>query len=79
MPEPSRSQLAATDQVTQSVVCAPPSGYGAAASEKGEGGAMKLVSFAAGSEERLGLLAGEVVVDPLLASGNRAMFASALA
>jgi 2-keto-4-pentenoate hydratase/2-oxohepta-3-ene-1,7-dioic acid hydratase in catechol pathway len=40
---------------------------------------MKLVSFAAGSEERLGLLAGEVVVDPLLASGNRAMFASALA
>ena len=30
---------------------------------------MKLVTFAKAGEERLGLLAGDVVVDPLLASG----------
>ena len=40
---------------------------------------MKLVTFVRGGEERLGLLAGSVVVDPLLVSGDRALFASALA
>ena len=39
---------------------------------------MKLVTFAKAGEERLGLLAGDVVVDPLLASGEQATFANAL-
>lgn len=39
---------------------------------------MKLVTFLKSGEERLGLLAGDSVVDPLLASGSRDMFASAL-
>jgi len=39
---------------------------------------MKLVTFAKSGEERLGLLAGGIVIDPLLASGDNAMFASAL-
>jgi 2-keto-4-pentenoate hydratase/2-oxohepta-3-ene-1,7-dioic acid hydratase in catechol pathway len=39
---------------------------------------MKLVTFAKAGEERLGLLAGDVAVDPLLASGDQATFASAL-
>src|SRR6185436_6448627 len=40
---------------------------------------MKLVTFVKSGEERLGLLAGNTVVDPLVASGDAAMFASALA
>jgi len=40
---------------------------------------MKLVCFRRGNDERLGLLTGQGVVDPLLASGNRAMFSDALA
>jgi hypothetical protein len=39
---------------------------------------MKLVTFLKLGAERLGLLAGEVVVDPLLASGDKAIFADAL-
>jgi 2-keto-4-pentenoate hydratase/2-oxohepta-3-ene-1,7-dioic acid hydratase in catechol pathway len=39
---------------------------------------MKLVTFVKSGEERLGLLAGDSVVDPLLASGPRDVFASAL-
>src|SRR6188508_2492382 len=39
---------------------------------------MKLVTFVKSGEERLGLLAGDVVVDALLASGDKAIFASAL-
>jgi 2-keto-4-pentenoate hydratase/2-oxohepta-3-ene-1,7-dioic acid hydratase in catechol pathway len=40
---------------------------------------MKLVTFVRGGEERLGFLAGDAVVDPLLASGDKVAFASALA
>jgi 2-keto-4-pentenoate hydratase/2-oxohepta-3-ene-1,7-dioic acid hydratase in catechol pathway len=40
---------------------------------------MKLVTFVKSGEERLGLLAADTVVDPLLASGSRDVFASALA
>ncbi|MEW6451993.1 MAG: fumarylacetoacetate hydrolase family protein [Pseudomonadota bacterium] len=40
---------------------------------------MKLVTFIGGGEERLGLLNGDAVVDPLLASGDPKLFASALA
>ncbi len=40
---------------------------------------MKLVSVVKSGEERLGLLAGDTVVDPLLAGGDRALFADALA
>jgi 2-keto-4-pentenoate hydratase/2-oxohepta-3-ene-1,7-dioic acid hydratase in catechol pathway len=39
---------------------------------------MKLVTFVKSGEERLGLLAGDNVVDPLLASGRREVFGSAL-
>ncbi len=39
---------------------------------------MKLVTFVTSGEERLGLLAGDAVIDPLLASGDEAIFASAL-
>ena len=39
---------------------------------------MKLVTFVKSGEERLGLLAGDIVVDPLLASGDKAIFANAL-
>ncbi len=39
---------------------------------------MKLVTFVKSGEERLGLLAGDAVIDPLLASGDKAIFASAL-
>ena len=39
---------------------------------------MKLVTFVKSGEERLGLLAGDAVIDPLLASGDTAIFASAL-
>jgi 2-keto-4-pentenoate hydratase/2-oxohepta-3-ene-1,7-dioic acid hydratase in catechol pathway len=39
---------------------------------------MKLVSFRRPGEERLGFLAGDGVVDPLLAGGDKAIFASAL-
>src|SRR6476659_5046161 len=39
---------------------------------------MKLVTFTRFGEERLGLLTGDVVVDPLLASGDKAIFANAL-
>ena len=39
---------------------------------------MKLVTFLKAGEERLGLLAGDTVVDLLLASGDKAVFASAL-
>ena len=40
---------------------------------------MKLVTFVKSGEERLGLLAGDSVVDASLASGNRDVFGSALA
>jgi 2-keto-4-pentenoate hydratase/2-oxohepta-3-ene-1,7-dioic acid hydratase in catechol pathway len=40
---------------------------------------MKLVTFVAGGDPRLGLLAGEIVIDPMRASGDPAIFASALA
>jgi 2-keto-4-pentenoate hydratase/2-oxohepta-3-ene-1,7-dioic acid hydratase in catechol pathway len=40
---------------------------------------MKLVSVAKSGEERLGLLAGDMVVDPLQAGGDLALFANALA
>ena len=40
---------------------------------------MKLVTFVKSGEERLGLLAGDDVIDPLLASGSRDMFGTALA
>jgi 2-keto-4-pentenoate hydratase/2-oxohepta-3-ene-1,7-dioic acid hydratase in catechol pathway len=40
---------------------------------------MKLVSFVQAGEERLGFLHGDVVVDPLRAVGDRALFGSALA
>ena len=40
---------------------------------------MKLVTFVKSGEERLGLLAGDTVVDPLLGGGDRTTFASALA
>ena len=40
---------------------------------------MKLVAFVKSGEERLGLLSGDSVVDPLLAQGSRDVFASALA
>jgi 2-keto-4-pentenoate hydratase/2-oxohepta-3-ene-1,7-dioic acid hydratase in catechol pathway len=43
------------------------------------GNAMKLVTFVKAGEERLGLLAGETVIDPLAASGNPAVFGSVLA
>ena len=33
---------------------------------------MKLVTFVKSGEERLGLLAGDAVIDPLLASGDQA-------
>src|SRR5205085_10184884 len=39
---------------------------------------MKLVTFAKSGEERLGLLSGETVIDALAASGDKAIFASAL-
>jgi 2-keto-4-pentenoate hydratase/2-oxohepta-3-ene-1,7-dioic acid hydratase in catechol pathway len=39
---------------------------------------MKLVAFVRLGQERLGLLAGDNVVDPLLASGDPAIFANAL-
>lgn len=40
---------------------------------------MRLVSFRRAGEERLGFLAGDTVVDPLLAGGDRLLFADALA
>ena len=40
---------------------------------------MKLVTFLRAGDERLGLLQGDAVVDPLLASGDPALFGSALA
>ena len=40
---------------------------------------MKLVSVAKSGEERLGLLARELVVDLVAAGGDRALFADALA
>ena len=40
---------------------------------------MKLVTFVKAGEERLGLFAGETVIDPLLAGGSPAVFGSALA
>lgn len=40
---------------------------------------MKLVTFRASGEERLGLLAGAVVIDPLRAGGDPGLFANALA
>ena len=39
---------------------------------------MKLVTFVRSGEERLGLLSGDSVIDPLLAGGPRDVFASAL-
>ena len=39
---------------------------------------MKLISFRRANEEHLGFLLGGVVVDPLLAGGDRALFADAL-
>ena len=36
---------------------------------------MKLVLFRRASEARLGFLSGEIVIDPLLADGDRAVFA----
>ena len=39
---------------------------------------MRLVTFVVERQERLGLLAGDTVVDPLLASGDPALFGSAL-
>ena len=39
---------------------------------------MKLVTFVEGGTERLGFLAGDAIVDPLLASGDRSLFADAL-
>jgi len=39
---------------------------------------MKLVTFVTSGEERLGLLAGDIVVDPLLALGDKVIFANAL-
>ena len=39
---------------------------------------MKFVSFVKSGEERLGILAGDLVIDVVMASGNRAMFADAL-
>src|SRR5439155_9373316 len=40
---------------------------------------MKLVRYLRAGEERLGFLNGDVIVDPLLASGDRATFADAIA
>ena len=40
---------------------------------------MKLVTFISGGEERLGLLKGDVIVDPMAASGDPRLFGSALA
>ncbi len=40
---------------------------------------MKLVSVVKAGEERLGLLSGDLVVDPLLAGGDRVLFADAMA
>jgi len=40
---------------------------------------MRLVTFLRAGEERLGLLHGDAIIDPLLASGDRALFGSALA
>jgi 2-keto-4-pentenoate hydratase/2-oxohepta-3-ene-1,7-dioic acid hydratase in catechol pathway len=40
---------------------------------------MKLVSFRRGGDERLGLLRGDMIVDPVQAGGDRALFADALA
>jgi 2-keto-4-pentenoate hydratase/2-oxohepta-3-ene-1,7-dioic acid hydratase in catechol pathway len=40
---------------------------------------MKLVTFVRAGEERLGFIGGDMVVDALMASGNNAIFASALA
>ena len=40
---------------------------------------MRLVTFVKSGEERLGLLAGDSVIDPLLAGGSRDVFSSALA
>jgi 2-keto-4-pentenoate hydratase/2-oxohepta-3-ene-1,7-dioic acid hydratase in catechol pathway len=40
---------------------------------------MKLVTFVSAGEERLGLLQGDLVVDPLSAGGDRGLFGSALA
>src|SRR3954471_10038197 len=39
---------------------------------------MKLVTFVWLGQERLGLLAGDKVIDPLMASGDKAIFANAL-
>jgi len=39
---------------------------------------MKLVTFVKAGEERLGLFAGETVIDPLLATGSPEVFGSAL-
>ena len=39
---------------------------------------MKLVTFVRLDQERLGLLAGDTVIDPLLASGDKAIFANTL-
>ena len=40
---------------------------------------MRLVTFLQAGEERLGLVHGDAIIDPLLASGDRALFGSALA
>jgi 2-keto-4-pentenoate hydratase/2-oxohepta-3-ene-1,7-dioic acid hydratase in catechol pathway len=40
---------------------------------------MRLVTFLQAGEERLGLVHGDAIFDPLLASGDRALFGSALA
>jgi 2-keto-4-pentenoate hydratase/2-oxohepta-3-ene-1,7-dioic acid hydratase in catechol pathway len=40
---------------------------------------MRLVSFLQAGEERLGLVYGDAIIDPLLASGDPALFGSALA
>ena len=40
---------------------------------------MRLVSFLQDGDERLGLVHGDAIIDPLLAAGDRALFGSALA
>ena len=45
---------------------------------RGRRNSMKLVTFMRLGQERLGLLAGDTVIDPLLASGDKAIFANAL-
>jgi 2-keto-4-pentenoate hydratase/2-oxohepta-3-ene-1,7-dioic acid hydratase in catechol pathway len=46
--------------------------------QQARGNGMKLVTFLKAGEERLGLLAGETVIDPLLATGSPEVFGSAL-